>query len=377
MTKPIGSRSNQLPSNDQLGRFAFLNDLPPDVLKGLQDLAWLFTANAQVQSGPTMAGSLALANQQYVQNVANGAVPITLVDGAITVASAEALAQRTLILMGNLTKGATLTIPEQGQWFVINRCTGAPVLLQGANGQLTQSLIPGENVAIYVDTTGVSLLSAPLGSWLTNGQGRLLNIRSYLSAGTYKYTPSTGTRLILVYGAGAGAASAGLPACALGYAAVAQAGSVGSKAFASYTSGFNGAIITVGAGAPSVAANDVGQNGLDGGTSSFGTLLTLPGGRGGVFATTNNPYGTTAYLGQGAKAPTGQGIIVSSSGLASPAAFVNPSGMFGGIERLGDGLNGYLNGLGGMGQAVASADPTPSTATMAGIDGGFLIFELT
>ena len=376
MAKPIGSRPNQLPSNDQLGRFAFLDELPPDVLAELQALAWHFTAGVQVDSGPTLAGSNAVANQAYVQQVMNGAVGIQLSNGAQVVASAETLATRTLILTGNVSTSAQLSLSIPGQWFVINRCTGGSVTLVGI-GSNAVSLNAGESTSIFADSTGVSALSPSLGSFLTNGQGRLINIQRFLNAGTFKYTKSPGTRMVLVFGAGAGAASAGLPECAPGYVAVAQSGSPGARAFAIYTDGFDGTIITVGAAGASIAANDDGQTGLDGGTSSFGTLLTIPGGKGGMFATTDSANGVTAYLGAAAKAPSGSGIVTANYGKLSPAAFVNAAGMFGGIERLGEGLEASMNGLGGVGQVSSSGNAASSTPTNAGFDGGFLIYELT
>jgi hypothetical protein len=375
MTKPFGSQSNQLSSNDLLGRFAFLNELPPDVLKKLLDLAWHFKTGVQVDGSATLAASLAVANQAYVQQVLNGSNTIDVTDGEVIVVSAETLATRTLVLQGTMSKSAQITLSIPGQWFVINRCTGGSVSLVGANAQNSVPLAAGESISIYADTTGVSMLSPLLGSFLTNGQGRLINVRSFLTAGIYKYVPTPGTRMILVSGAGAGASSAGLPLCPAGYVAVAQAGSPGAKAFAQFTGGFAGAIITVGQGGQMVAANDNGQNGVDGGTSSFGNLLTIPGGKAGTFAITDGS--ATAYLGLGAPAPTGSNIIAMSYGLVASAAFVNTAGLFGGIECHTTGLEGYLNGVGGMGQISASGNGSASTPTDAGNDGGFIIYEMT
>jgi hypothetical protein len=600
MTKPIGSRSNQFSSNDRLGRFAFLDKIPPDVLNDLQQLAWHFQSTVQVESGETLGPTKAVANQAYVQGVMNGASPVTLVDGTPTVLPSETLANRTLIFTGTLTSSHPVTFTSHGQWFVINRSTGAPVVIQGPDSTKTVSLIAGESAALYIDSTGVSFLSSPLASFLSlypftavtnqtefdlpytpnmvlgfsggktylpgqdfdastgtkvvlnqgavagsqwtflaitsspvadavplsggvmqgplvlapkttvptqpigtndntlatsaalyqglraipgvldiatasliinpaesgtvislssetgvvgvlpdlsalpsgtallwfdlvntsaagiasitgkqgfnlkdpytgvltttfilgpgesvrliadlanqvwrvgvglaRGQGRLIGIKRYLQAGTYQYSRTPGTRMILVHGAGGGGASGGLPACMFGYVAIAQAGSPGARAYAEYTANFDGVIITVGAGGATVEANDDGQNGNDGCTSSFGTLLTIPGGKGGTTAITNSTVGITAYLGAGALQPTGQGIINSSYGMVAPPAFVNSAGMFGGIATHAEGLEGGMNGLGGLGQYSIPGAVTASTPTNAGTDGGFLIYEMT
>jgi hypothetical protein len=598
MTKPIGSESNQLTSNDQLGRLAFLNNLPPDILKELQSLAWRFPATVQVEDSGTLAGSPALANKQYVQDIVNGATTIELIDGEAIILDAETFASRTLIFTGAIATQAQVTLPIAGQWFVINRCTGVgSLVLESEPQEPTVSLSAGENAAVYSDLSGVNLLSSPMTSFMTyypftatdgqtvfpfpytpnlvlgfcagktflplqdfdastgtqvvlnqgavlgsewtfvaittapiadavplsggimqgslklatgstgttpalgandtslatmaalyqdkrviagtqviaqpsfaldpslagevlsfsletgtsvglpdlrtlsaplawfdivnvsvggyvmllgaqgfgqndvytgqpalawtvgpgesvrifadltvgvwrvaslnKTQGRIIGVKSFLSAGTYQYTRTSGTRMILVHGAGAGGASGGLPACPVGYVAVAQAGSVGAKAFAMYTAGFDNAIITVGAGGQLVAANDAGQMGEDGATSSFGTLLTIPGGKGGGFAITNSASGVTAYVAAGSKAPLGKGIVTTNSGILAPAAFVNTAGMFGGIEANGNGLEGYSNGMGAVGQIAPSANASLSTATNPGNDGGFILYELT
>jgi hypothetical protein len=598
MSKPYGSGPTQLSPNDRLGRFAYLDELPPDVLKDLQDLPWHFQNGTQVEDDGTDVGSKQIANKQYVLDRLNSSQLVPLTDQAQITATEEQLAARTLIFTGQLNAGSVFILPDNGQWFLVNRCMGdGPITIRG-NVTLQQVVLQqGENAAVYVDNQGVSVLStssasfinyypftatanqtefdfpyspylvlgfsagqaympsqdfdassgskvvlkqpaaagsqwvfvaftattianalpisggvmqgalqladgstastAPVGandnriatmaaifqakrviaevipvtgttftvdsgsigatfslqsnansvielpdllSTFPNGwfdfvntsstgyaqlvgdvgfnwvdpysgqlvskfvvgpgesiriicnqnaglwqlgvglaklQGRILSVKSYLQAGIYTYSRTPGTRQLLLYGAGAGAASGGLPACAQGYVAVAQAGSPGAKAFAIYEAGFDTAIVTVGAGGPSSGPVDSGQVGEDGGISSFGTLLTLPGGKGGSFAITNSSAGVTAFTGSGSNQPAGSGIVSSSYGILAPAAFINTAGMFGGIEINGEGLEGNSNGLGGAGQYTNTSAATPSTATNAGEDGGFILYELS
>lgn len=598
MGKPYGSGTNLVSPNDQLGRLAFLDALPPDVLAQLQALPWHFEETIQVDDDGSTVGSLQPANKQFVLDRLNASEAVTVTDGGSVTVTTQQLSAQTLVLEGPVVAGAVVVLPNAGQWFVINRCTGTgDVTLRGTVTLQQVVLQVGENAAIYVDNQGVSALATSSASFinyypftaaagqtefdfsytpglvfgfsggqaylpsvdfdatsgskivlkqaatqgsvwtfvaftvtcianavplsggtmqgplqLTTGstaptpavgtnddslatmaaifmskrvqaevidvsttsyslkadsigatlnlkstadsvvtlpdltsvfpmgwfdlintsatgtaslvgdssfnlidpytgqaattyvlgpgesvriianitagfwqvgvglaktQGRTLAVKTFLGAGIFTYTRTPGTRLIQVYGMGGGAASAGLPACATGYVAVAQSGSPGARAFAMYQAGFDTAIVTVGAGGASVAANDSGQNGEDGGTSSFGSLLTLPGGKGGTFAMTNSASGISAYAGTSAAAPSGTGILGSSYGIVAPVAFINTAGMFGGIDCNGQGLEGTNNGLGGMGQYTNTAAATDSTPTNAGNDGGFLIYEMT
>ncbi|MDM3287192.1 hypothetical protein OGV51_22405, partial [Citrobacter sp. Cf042] len=76
--------------------------------------------------------------------------------------------------------------------------------------------------------------------------GRLLNIVKMTASGTY--TPTAGTKSIIVEAIGGGGASGNLTATASNQNAVSAAGSNGAYAKARYTSGFSSVSVTVGAG---------------------------------------------------------------------------------------------------------------------------------
>ena len=137
--------------------------------------------------------------------------------------------------------------------------------------------------------------------------GRLLNIQVFTSSGTY--TPTSGTKRIKVKAVGGGGAGGGAVATSTG---VSAGGGGGSGAYAEgyYTSGFSGLTVTIGAAGASAS----GAVGGTGGTTSFGALISCPGGGGGQIGTASNT--TIVYSSQGAPGttPTGSGLIVSGKG---------------------------------------------------------------
>ncbi|EFK1934165.1 hypothetical protein A8627_000514 [Escherichia coli] len=152
----------------------------------------------------------------------------------------------------------------------------------------------------------------------TASTGRLLNVRTFTSSGTY--TPTAGTKFVVVEVQGGGGGSGGVPATGSSSVAASGAGGAGAYAKAYITSGFSGVSVTVGAGG--AAGSSGGGDGGAGGTSSFGSLVSCPGGTGGrstgsvavSFPTSRGGSTETA-------APTG-GNIISSKGKAGAGSTV-------------------------------------------------------
>src|SRR6478735_5788761 len=112
--------------------------------------------------------------------------------------------------------------------------SGARVLSRVTPGAVWRSIV--ENNTTNPDAGGAG--------WVADTFGRLLNVRSFLSAGTFTYAPTTATSSIIVTclgggGAGAGASVAG----ASGTYAVGSGGASGSVARSLLRSGFTGASI--------------------------------------------------------------------------------------------------------------------------------------
>ncbi|MCK7231002.1 hypothetical protein L8P23_02535 [Enterobacter roggenkampii] len=199
--------------------------------------------------------------------------------------------------------------------------------------------------------------TAFVASAITAATGRLINIRVFTSSGTY--TPTAGTTRVKVKAIGGGGAGGGAVATSTG---VSAGGGGGSGAYAEgyYTSGFSGLTVTIGAAGAS-ASGAVGGNG---GTTSFGALISCPGGGGGQIGTASNT--TIVYSSQGAPggAPTGSGLIVSGKGQPGQ------NGAAIGTAGIGIGGIGSPSPFGGGGTQAVNADNGGVPATSYGSGGG-------
>lgn len=224
--------------------------------------------------------------------------------------------------------------------------SGTRSYVQGSDGNIyvaVQDSI-GQNPTTDIADTYWKIAFVDASSLGTLTKGRLLNIRVFSTPGTFTYTPTTGTTSVVVevQGAGGGGGSCSAPPAA----GVAIAGGGGGGAYcASYlTSGFSGVTCTIGAGG---IANDT----AGGGTSSFGALLSAPGGKtNGQIQGTTFPFQVSSSLG-GAIATGGNIINTSGSpggqGLATSNG--NSTSGAGGSSRFGTG------GIGGIGTTVGVA----------------------
>ncbi|WP_454695662.1 hypothetical protein [Achromobacter aegrifaciens] len=165
------------------------------------------------------------------------------------------------------------------------------------------------------NTTNFNTTPASIGvSWLPwSGSrasvGRLLAVRVFSSPGAVTYTPTTGTSFVRVRMQAGGGAGGGAVVTNASQVSVGVGGSGGSYGEAVITSGFAGVTITTGAGGTPVS----GGNGGAGGSSSFGSLLTVPGGVGGVFGPAATP---SPLAGQNppTTAPTGASVAIRGEG---------------------------------------------------------------
>ena len=196
--------------------------------------------------------------------------------------------------------------------------------------------------------------------------GRLLNVVTIYTSGTY--TPTPGTKKIIVEMVGGGGGGAGSRAASGGGVAVGGAGGAGSYARGQFTSGFNSVQVTVGS---------KGQGGTlswayasDGGSSNFGNLISAAGGAAGQPAgpTNNFPFSTSAAA---VSAGTSGANIVGSSGDGASSSVVLSGGVViaspGGSSHFGaggyitalnsNGINGSGYGAGGGPSAVTSGNP--------------------
>ena len=208
----------------------------------------------------------------------------------------------------------------------------------------------------------------------------LTGVRLYATPGSYAYTPSVGTRAVLVEVQAAGGSGSGSWGTNSSQMSTGIAGGAGGYGRKWITSGFAGVTVTVGAGGPGG-----GSTGNNGGSSSFGAILSCTGGQGGALQAGPLPattIGNTTTASGGFS--TGGDINVpgqcSQASLALNGAALSgvagscmygSSGIAFGVSSDGSPGNGY--GAGGT-AAVGLASSGPHNGG-AGAGGLVLIWE--
>jgi hypothetical protein len=237
------------------------------------------------------------------------------------------------------------------------------------------SLIAAAVAQVISDNANVDVLDdGTIATIVTNLKkavsGRLIGVQVFTATGTY--TPTAGTTSVVVEGVGGGGGSGG--SAATGASSVSGGTGGGAAAYGKgrFTTGFSGVTVTVGAGGTAATAG-ANPGGL-GGTSSFGALMSMPGGKpgqGGAQVT-----GNTGTVGSGpSDAPTGANIV-SIPGRSSDISIVIPLAIFaasaGGSGPLGTGgVVGSSAVLGaqpgyGYGSGASGAFCPVSTVAQAG-----------
>lgn len=156
--------------------------------------------------------------------------------------------------------------------------------------------------------------------------GRLLNMQLFTASGTY--TPTPGTKSIVVEVQGAGGGGGGIGAAGTSTVAIGNGGAAGGYAKSRLTSGFSGGIaITVGNGG--AGGNLAPTGGSPGGLSSFGSTIVANGGGGGLGQNqATPPYSITGSLGG---LSTGGNIVNMRGGASSNGAALNTASVLPGI----------------------------------------------
>lgn len=234
------------------------------------------------------------------------------------------------------------------------------------------------------DNTGADVLddgttAAILGNLKNAVAGRLIGVQVFTANGVY--TPTAGTKSVVVEAVGGGGSGGGAPATTSGQASAGAGGGAGAYAKGRFLSGFSGVAITVGAAG---AAASAGGNGNAGGTSSFGALMSAPGGSGGVAGSAGST-GNIVSAGNGgnSSAPSGGSISMSSGKAGMNGITLSGQAMagFGGDSMFGAGGwsptgAGVRQGAGyGSGSSGANSQNTAAQASIAGQPGILIVYE--
>lgn len=216
----------------------------------------------------------------------------------------------------------------------------------------TKPLMAGEQVTLVSNGT----------AWYMQADaapgGRLINTQVFTSTGTY--TPSVGTKSVVVEVQGAGGGGGGSIAASSGQSSIGGGGGAGAYAKGRITSAFSGVTVTIGTAG---AAGGAGTAGGNGGTSSFGALISCPGGNGA------NASGTATIPGQ-----QGGGVASSISIGANVINSVGSAGGFGLVVVVNFGYGGIggasFFGGGGMPGGGTGSSGAGVAATNKGAGGG-------
>ncbi|MHA0917095.1 hypothetical protein ACR9H8_20435 [Kosakonia cowanii] len=221
---------------------------------------------------------------------------------------------------------------------------------------------------------------------LGDGHGRLINIQVFTSSGTYIKTAGAVKARAIVQGAGgAGGGSAANSGGNISAGDGGDAGSYGETVLIDIT-GVSTVPVAVGSGGTGSTAGA----GTNGGSSSFGSYISAPGGNGGPAGTSQAATSTFANGHAATSACTGTSIAVNIPGAGGYSGGVianNRSGVrsgSGGDSQMGKGGNAQIAGIAalagsgyGAGGAASAGAGSYSTLAGAGANGanGLVIIE--
>ena len=256
----------------------------------------------------------------------------------------------------------------------------------GTTGSQATPTVDTGYIGLYVVTVAYGQTTITSGNIATNSgaaligggkltTGRLINVQTFTTSGTYNSTP--GAASIIIEAVGGGGSGGGTAATGSGQGAVSSGGGAGCIAVGRFTSGFTGGLsVTIGAGGAAPAAGN--NNGNAGGATGVGSLIYCPGGLGGQGGPA---YGVSAIVSPSSGTPSapGGGNIYEAIGQAgSYGIMLDPTGSYyagsgmGGISPLTAGQSGP--GAGGSGSTAAGAS-SAATAGVAGNAGIVIIYE--
>ena len=216
--------------------------------------------------------------------------------------------------------------------------------------------------------------------------GALVAVQVFTSSGTY--TPNAAATKAIVEGVGGGGGGGGTQIT--GAASTAAGGGGGSGAYGKIwiPSGLATQTVTIGAAGGSTS----GGGGIAGGTTSFGTLMSLPGGTGGGLGVTQSVYPQASGVGPGSSgAPTGTGtfifsipgaggsssIVLANSLTVPGAGGSNPLGN-GGVGTISSGTSTQLGvgqGYGAGGAGFTSFNIGANQTGYSGTAGIIIVYE--
>lgn len=262
---------------------------------------------------------------------------------------------------------------------------GGELALNGT-AVLMRLTIPGVNsgnpICVLMECAGGAQQVAPATQsqhalQLGQATGRLLRTTVYRNnAGTLQASVNGGafanvsstfaaqalTSAVDVEVQGAGGGSGGTTTCTASQVSQSGGGGAGAYGRGYFSSGFNGVTVTVGSAG---VAGTVGSNGGNGGASSFGALITAPGGTG---STGSAASISTNFNGGGIGGSAGSGGYINSGGTYGTVGL-----NIGGTVGIGGNGGASVFGGGGTPQATTTGPGNVGPSYGAGAGGALTI----
>ena len=263
----------------------------------------------------------------------------------------------------------------------INGIGAKPIVYGNGDALSAGDLVVGSIAELWYDGTQFQLCPTHT-THLSGTRVALTGVIMFATPGTFTYTPSAGTRAVLLEVQGAGGGGGGSAGTSSSQVSLGISGGAGAYARKWITSGFSGATVIVG---PGGAGGGLGSNGGPGNTSSFGALVSCTGGGGGFGGVTQAiaTAGNTTTAGGGSAGGgdinvAGQCSQASISfGSGSAMAGVAGSCMYGTSPiAFGVSTNGAAgNGFGAGGTAGVSLASSSDHTGGAGAGGLVVVWE--
>lgn len=265
-----------------------------------------------------------------------------------------------MMTAGTLSYLLTNFQPLDATLTAIAALTGAANKLAYFNGPDTAALT--DLTSVGRDIIGKSTI-ADVVSYLGVGTGRLLRSPQVLTAVSGTYTPPAGMQYALVYVLGAGGGSGSAPATSSTQTSASPGGASGSWAFVKLLASDIGASQTYVVGQGGAAG--IGGAGGNGGPSSFGSLISAPGGNGSPAGVAISTSSSGLFAGG-----TQGGVPTISAGTVIESSNGNPGGKSIFITSNTLAGDGGVSPKGGGGQGLgATAAATPGSGKGAGASG--------
>lgn len=302
-----------IPFDNTWATNAAINGYPQGAVIAAADLLgeWFSTADNNTNNPDTNGTN-------WVPGYAYGATPVALTNANVTLTPAQA-AKTIITLSGTLTANVQVILPVWvREWLIVNSTAGSfTATVKTPSG--TGVVIPQSGIGVPVRGDGTNILS-------TGAPGRWINRQIITATATYSPTPGTAFLDVTVVAGGGG--GGGNQATGSGQTSAGAGGGGGGWARRRLTiAQALGVTMTVGAaGAGGTLGSGAGGNG---GTSSFGALLSATGGSGGSFGpavTASN----VAFLGSGAGGVGSSGDINGAGGIGRFATYSAGGGSIGG-----------------------------------------------